>query len=114
MRDRGSTHCTGCHLLMDGVPAGTEIAGTGLWTATAMSTATRGRTAYFASLLIADVADIKTVQTRLRHGSATTTLRKYRHLWPDKDESTRATVERVIAARVARTEERMRNGEVVD
>jgi hypothetical protein len=25
----------------------------------------------------------------LRHGSATTTLRTYAHLWPDKDESTR-------------------------
>ena len=69
---------------------------------------------YFASLLIADGADIKTVQTRLRHGSATTTLRTYTHLWPDKDETTRATVERVIAARVARIEERLRNGEVVD
>lgn len=69
---------------------------------------------YFASLLIADGADIKTVQTRLRHASATTTLRTYTHLWPDKDESTRATVERVIAARVASSEESLRNGEVVD
>jgi integrase len=43
----------------------------------------------FASLLISDGGDIKTVQTRLRHGSATTTLRTYAHLWPDKDESTR-------------------------
>jgi integrase len=69
---------------------------------------------YFASLLIADGADIKTVQTRMRHGSATTTLRTYTHLWPDKDESTRATVDAVIAARVARTEELLRNGEVVN
>jgi integrase len=68
---------------------------------------------YFASLLISDGADIKTVQTRLRHGSATTTLRTYAHMWPDKDETTRATVERVIVARVARTEERLRNGEVI-
>jgi integrase len=29
---------------------------------------------YFASLLISDGGDIKTVQTRLRHGSATTTF----------------------------------------
>jgi integrase len=69
---------------------------------------------YFASLLIADGADIKTVQTRLRHGSATTTLRTYTHLWPDKDESTRSTVERVIAARIDSAGERLANREVVD
>ena len=69
---------------------------------------------YFASLLIADDADIKTVQTRLRHGSATTTLRAYTHLWPDKDESTRATVERVFVARVEAVGERLANGEVVN
>ena len=54
---------------------------------------------YFASLLIADGADIKTVQARLRHDSAVTTLRVYGHLWPDTDESTRATVAKVLAAR---------------
>jgi hypothetical protein len=43
---------------------------------------------YFASLPISDGADIKVVQTRLR-----TTLCTYAHLWPDKDESTRATVD---------------------
>ncbi len=54
---------------------------------------------YFASLLIASGCDVKTVQARLRHKSATTTLNVYGHLWPDRDESTRAAVEAVIAAR---------------
>lgn len=55
---------------------------------------------YFASLLVADGADIKTVQARMRHESATTTLDTYGHLWPDADESTRATVGKVIVARM--------------
>jgi integrase len=54
---------------------------------------------YFASLLIASGADVKTVQARLRHASAKTTLDTYGHLWPDRDESTRAAVDAVIAAR---------------
>lgn len=54
---------------------------------------------YLASLLIAHGADVKTVQARLRHGSATTTLNTYGHLWPDKDESTKAIVDSVINAR---------------
>jgi integrase len=54
---------------------------------------------YLASLLIANGADVKTVQARLRHGSATTTLNTYSHLWPDKDESTKAIVDSVIKAR---------------
>jgi integrase len=54
---------------------------------------------YFASLLIASGADVKTVQARLRHASAKTTLDTYGHLWPDRDESTRAAVEAVFAAR---------------
>jgi integrase len=48
---------------------------------------------YFASLLIADGSDVKTVQARLRHASATTTLDTYGHIWPDRDESTRAAVD---------------------
>jgi Phage integrase family len=44
---------------------------------------------YLASLLIASGADIKTVQARMRHASARTTLDTYGHLWPDADESTR-------------------------
>jgi integrase len=54
---------------------------------------------YLASLLIAGGADIKTTQTRLRHASATTTLRVYAHLWPGADESTRAVVAGVLTAR---------------
>ena len=55
---------------------------------------------YFASLLIASGADIKTVQARMRHALATTTLNTYGHLWPDADESTRAAVAVVIAERM--------------
>jgi integrase len=54
---------------------------------------------YFASLLIASGADVKVVQARLRHASATTTLNTYGHLWPDSDDSTRAAVESVLSAR---------------
>lgn len=55
---------------------------------------------YLASLLIHSGADIKTVQARMRHKSAKTTLDVYGHLWPDADESTRAAVGAVIAARM--------------
>jgi len=51
---------------------------------------------YFASLLIAHGADVKTVQARLRHGSAKTTLDTYGHLWPDKDESTKAVIDALV------------------
>jgi integrase len=51
---------------------------------------------YFASLLIAHGADVKTAQARLRHGSAKTTLDTYGHLWPDKDESTKAVIDAVV------------------
>lgn len=54
---------------------------------------------YFASLLIAAGCDVKVVQTRLRHSSATTTLNTYSHLWPDTEESTRAAVAGVLTAR---------------
>ena len=47
---------------------------------------------YFASLLIADGLDVKTVQARLRHASAKTMLDVYGHLWPDRDASTRSAV----------------------
>ena len=63
---------------------------------------------YFASLLIASGADVKTVQARLRHTSAKTTLDTYGHIWPDRDESTRAAVEAVITAR---TEQRRNSDE---
>jgi site-specific recombinase XerC len=54
---------------------------------------------YFASLLIASGLDVKVVQARLRHASAKTTLDIYGHLWPDKDESSRAAVAAVYALR---------------
>jgi integrase len=54
---------------------------------------------YYASLLIAAGLDIKTVQARLRHASAKTTLDTYGHLWPDKDESARAAVSVAFADR---------------
>lgn len=54
---------------------------------------------YFASLLIASGADVKVVQRRLRHASAMTTLNTYGHMWPDADESARAAVGVVLAAR---------------
>jgi integrase len=56
---------------------------------------------YLASLLIASGADIKTVQARMRHASARTTLDTYAHMWPDADESTRTAIARVITARTA-------------
>lgn len=56
---------------------------------------------YFASLLIASGLDIKTVQARLRHASAKTTLDTYGHMWPDKDESARAAVAVVLQERLA-------------
>jgi len=52
-----------------------------------------------ASLAIASGADVKVVQARLRHASAKTTLDTYGHLWPDSDDSTRAAIEAVMAAR---------------
>lgn len=55
---------------------------------------------YLASLLIASGADIKTVQARMRHASARTTLDCYSHLWPDADESTRSAIGAVIAKRM--------------
>ncbi|MGH3232249.1 MAG: hypothetical protein ACRDOH_03135 [Streptosporangiaceae bacterium] len=54
---------------------------------------------HFASLLIAHGSDVKTVQARLRHGSAKTTLDTYGHLWPDKDESTKAVIDAVVEAK---------------
>jgi integrase len=53
---------------------------------------------YFASLLIASGGDVKVVQARLCHASARTTLDTYGHIWPDRDESTRAAVDTVLSA----------------
>ena len=54
---------------------------------------------YLASLLIASGADVKVVQARMRHAAAKTTLDTYGHLWPDRDESTRAAIDAVLTAR---------------
>jgi integrase len=60
---------------------------------------------YLASLLIADGCDVKTVQARLRHSSAKTTLDDYGHMWPTKDETTRSAIGHVIAERAASKED---------
>jgi integrase len=65
---------------------------------------------YFASLLIDSGADVKIVQARLRHASAKTTLDTYGHMWPDRDESTRAAVDAVITAR---TEQGRNSGDTI-
>jgi integrase len=52
-----------------------------------------------ASMLVASGADVKVVQSRLRHASAKTTLDCYGHLWGDSDDSTRAAIDVVMAAR---------------
>ena len=58
---------------------------------------------YFASLLISSGADIKTVQARMRHASARTTLDTYGHMFPDADESTRTAVAAAITERLEKT-----------
>jgi integrase len=63
---------------------------------------------YLASLLIASGADIKTVQARMRHATARTTLDTYGHLWPDADESTRTAVAKVINQRMRITADALR------
>ena len=60
---------------------------------------------HLASLLIDSGCDVKTVQARMRHSSAKTTLDVYGHLWPDKDETARAAIGGVIAARMAASSE---------
>jgi integrase len=55
---------------------------------------------YLASLLIANGANIKVVQARMRHAKAKTTLDTYGHLWPDTDESTRLVIASVITERM--------------
>ncbi len=54
--------------------------------------------------MIADGADIETVQARMRPALATTTLNIYGHLWPDADESTHSAVGAVIAKRMDSSE----------
>ncbi|MFJ7207472.1 tyrosine-type recombinase/integrase [Streptomyces sp. NPDC098789] len=66
---------------------------------------------YYASLLIASGADIKTVQHRLRHASAKTTLDTYGHLWPDTEETTRAAVGAVMQGKIKKAADPPRTGE---
>jgi integrase len=47
----------------------------------------------YASLLIRHGADVKLVQARMGHTSATTTLDTYGHLWPDSDDRTRTAID---------------------
>ena len=46
--------------------------------------------------------DVKVVQARLRHASAKTTLDTYGHLWPDRDDSSRAAVAAIYREREER------------
>ena len=63
---------------------------------------------FYASFLIRHGEYVKVVQARLGHASATETLDTYSHLWPDSDDRTRATVDAVLLADSARTEEVVR------
>jgi len=51
---------------------------------------------YYASLLIAEEASVKTVLACLGHASANETLNTYAHLWPDSKDHTRGAVDRVL------------------
>ncbi|WP_328290104.1 tyrosine-type recombinase/integrase [Nocardia aurantiaca] len=51
---------------------------------------------FYASALIQNGASVKTVQVRLGHADAETTLRVCTHLWPDQDAHTRAAIESVF------------------
>jgi len=66
---------------------------------------------YLASLLIASGADIKTVQARMRHASASTTLDVYGHLMPDADQSTRTAIAKVITERLGSAADALRTDE---
>jgi integrase len=66
---------------------------------------------YLASLLIASGADIKTVQARIRHASASTTVDVYGHLMPDADQSTRTAIAKVITERLGSAADALRTDE---
>ncbi|QQM42828.1 tyrosine-type recombinase/integrase [Streptomyces liliifuscus] len=51
---------------------------------------------FYASLLIRNREDVKTVQVRLGHSKPSITLDIYTHLWPSKEDTTRAAVEAVL------------------
>jgi integrase len=52
---------------------------------------------FYASALIALGLDVKTVQKRLGHKSALTTLDIYGHLWPDSEDRTREAIEAALS-----------------
>jgi integrase len=54
---------------------------------------------HYASLLISSGENVKTVQKRMRHASARTTLDIYSHLWPGADDSTPTAVGAAIMQR---------------
>ncbi|WP_281711776.1 tyrosine-type recombinase/integrase [Dermacoccus nishinomiyaensis] len=56
---------------------------------------------YYATSLIAAGVDVKTVQARMRHASATTTLAVYTHLWPSADDRSRSAVAAAFSSRPA-------------
>lgn len=56
---------------------------------------------YYASLLIASGASVKTVQARLGHKSALETLDTYGHLWPDSEDQTRRAVDAALGSLAA-------------
>ncbi len=64
---------------------------------------------FYASVLIRRGADVKLVQARMGHESATTTLDTYGHLWPDSDERTRTAIDaafdKVLSSRTPATSE---------
>jgi integrase len=68
---------------------------------------------FYGSTLIASGLDIKTVQTRMRHASAKTTLDCYGHMLPDRDDTTRAAIDSAITAR-GLSADFLRTGEGVD
>ncbi|MCZ4556080.1 site-specific integrase [Rhodococcus maanshanensis] len=52
---------------------------------------------FYASTLIYSGASVKTVQARLGHASASTTLEIYAHMWPGEDERTRTAIDAVLS-----------------
>ncbi|MCW2730756.1 MAG: phage-related integrase [Mycobacterium sp.] len=56
---------------------------------------------YLATLLIKSGCDVKTVQARMRHGSARVTLDTYGHVWESNDETTRSAIIAAMGDRAA-------------
>ena len=68
---------------------------------------------YYASWLIHLGLDVKIIQARMRHATASTTLDTYGHLWPDSDETTRAAMGNVMSTRSANPAANLRPAEAV-